>query len=89
MMIVFIVVYLEPLLWCLTRSIGAGIVKYTEKNAPVHQKHFFCGQTPNSNNIVLFKLEFFYDTLYCCVRYSNIDCQDENSKLIIKVLLKR
>ena len=41
MMIVFILVYLEPLLWCLTRSIGAGIVKYTEKMLRYIKNIFF------------------------------------------------
>ena len=40
----------------------------------------FLGQTPNSSSKVLFELDFFIflnGTLYCCVRYSNLEYQDE------------
>ena len=50
----------------------------------------FC-QMPKSSSKVLFKLDFPHDdALRCCLRYSNIEYQDEILKTShLKVLLKR
>ena len=51
----------------------------------VYKKHICFGQTPKGSSKVLFRLDFFFHgTLYCCVRYSNIEYQDEIFKTIIK-----
>ena len=41
------------------------------------------GPMPQSNSKMLFKLEgfFFHGALYCCVRYSNLVCQDDIFKI--------
>ena len=39
--------------------------------------NFILGQTPKSSSQVLFKLRFFHDAINCCLRYSNMDYQDE------------
>ena len=43
------------------------------KSAPVYHNLKFVGHMSKISIKVLFKLEFFHDTLYCCVRYSNIE----------------
>ena len=37
----------------------------------------FFDQMPKGSSKVFFKLDFINDALYCCVRYSNIEYQDE------------
>ena len=53
--------------------------------------HTCFGQTLKNNSKLLFRLDsFFHGALYCCVRYSNIEHQDEMStSLSLKVLLKK
>ena len=51
--------------------------KYMEKMFHYTKTINCLGQTTKSSSKVLFKLDFFHGVLYCCVRYSNIKCQDE------------
>ena len=56
---------------------GTSMVKYT-KNAPVYYNYKFLGPTLKSSSKVLFKLDFFLlRALSCCVKYLDIEYQDE------------
>ena len=46
-------------------------------NALVYYNHNFFDQMSNLSSKVLFNWIFFHGALYCCVRYSNIEYQDE------------
>ena len=46
-----------------------------ETDVAVYQNHKVFVQTPKSSTKVL---KFFHGTFYCCVRYSNIEYEDEN-----------
>ena len=48
-----------------------------------HNMYFFFLGVKCSNQVE--KCCFnFHDALYCCVKYSNVECQDEIFKLLIK-----
>ena len=56
----------------------ASMVKCAKKeNAPIYSNHNFFGQTPKSSSKVLFELDFIHGDLYCCVKTSNVEYQDD------------
>ena len=55
-----------------------------QKSAPVTYNHSFFCQTPKSCSKMLFKLTNFHINLYFCVKYWNVEYEDEIFKPIIK-----
>jgi hypothetical protein len=55
------------------------MVNWTRNFLRYTKKPYSFGQTPQSSSKVLFTLDFLniYGDLYCCVKYSNIEYQDE------------
>ena len=56
---------------------GVITIKYTGKVLHYTKTQLFLGETLKSSSKVLFKLDCFDASLYCCVRYSNIEYQGE------------
>ena len=53
------------------------MIKYTEIMLWYTMSIMYFDETPRGSSTLFFKLDFINDALYCCVRYSNIEYQDE------------
>ena len=58
--------------------------KVDQKIDPIFYNHSFYGQMPKSSSKVFFYWTLFHVDLYCCVKYSSVEYQDEIFKRIIK-----
>ena len=58
-------------------SWGASMVKCTKKVLRYTKTTQCFGHMPKRSSKLLFELDFFHGNLYCCVKSSNIECQNE------------